>query len=392
MTSASPNNASSFRFSIRSLILVTAFVSIFLSLRTSFVFQGESFSDLGEMFERRSTVEQRAVLTPQIMSIVACLYWLVSSTQIRPTPEESIRQGVKWGSYASFFTTMALLLEFLFANAAKNPMAELLMFALIALIYTVGFGVLIGAMFAGTKVVMDRFRRPKPNRSEDLFGTMFLCIAIGILRTSFFYPWGWVLWWPAFSVACVSMAYFIGSSEPLGKHNGMRPISSSLFLFPYLIFAYSVWTLQVLFSKESAFDVVNDSLIVARRLHSSEYPEGVTLICDLTAEFCDPFVIRKLDAYYPAPILDGGTLMPYELTFLVRELALQPGGRLLIHCANGHGRTGMVAAAWLIGYGFAKNVDEALEQLQKVRPGIHLRTLQRKAVEIATPQLLKISQ
>ncbi|MGV3605142.1 MAG: hypothetical protein ACO1RA_01960 [Planctomycetaceae bacterium] len=172
----------------------------------------------------------------------------------------------------------------------------------------------------------------------------------------------------------------------------MRPISSSLFLFPYLIFAYSVWTLQVLFSKESAFDVVNDSLIVARRLHSSEYPEGVTLICDLTAEFCDPFAIRKLDAYYPAPILDGGTLMPYELTFLVRELALQPGGRLLIHCANGHGRTGMVAAAWLIGYGFAKNVDEALEQLQKVRPGIHLRTLQRKAVEIATPQLLKIIQ
>lgn len=393
MANTSPDNASSLRFTIRSLIVVTVFVSIYFSLRTNFVYLGESnISEVKESKEAYSMVLQRASAMPHIMAMLACLYWLFSNTQIRPTPEETIGQGLMWGGLPSFLTAIALMFEFSLPHFSTTPLINFVFFEIHLFGIAIVCGLIIGLMSAVVKVVIDRFRLPRPNRSHDQYGTHFLCIAAGLLRASFYYPWGWILWWPAFSIACVSMAYFIGSAEPLGKRNGSRQLLNSLFLFPYLLFARIVWILQVLISTEAPYDFVNDSLVVARRLGAKEYPEGVTLICDLTAEFCDPWAIRRSDAYYPAPILDGGALMPYELTFLVRELAIQPGGRLLIHCANGHGRTGMVAAAWLIGYGYAQNVEEALAQLKKVRPKIHLNTLQRRTVEIATSQLQKISQ
>ncbi len=392
MTSSLPNKAKPFRFTIRSLILVTAFISLLLGLRTNFVYGERSHFDVTDEVYT-SGVTLRASWVPPIMAIVGCLYWLVSNTKVRPSPGETALQGVTWGGLTSFFAASAWLFEFLLPTLWSSPKGhEYVILGLLFVGIEVFQGICIGLVFVVAKAAMDKWRSPKPNRTEDLYGALLLLIAIGMLMASNSYDWGWILWWPAFSFACVSMAYFIGSKEPLGKRNGIRPLLSSLLLFPYLAFAYGIWMLQVLFSKESAFNAVNDVLIVARRLRAKEYPEDVTLVCDLTAEFCDPFSIRHSDCYYSAPILDAGAIVPYELTFLVRELKLEPGGCLLIHCANGHGRTGMVAAAWLIGYGYAQNVDEALAQLQKVRPGIHLRDYQRQAVEIATPQLLKISQ
>src|SRR5438093_13740063 len=63
---------------------------------------------------------------------------------------------------------------------------------------------------------------------------------------------------------------------------------------------------------------------------------------------------------------------------------LPSDGRLLIHCANGHGRAGLVAAAWLIGQGLAGSPKEALDLLQSVRPRVRLRRCQRESLAVAS--------
>ncbi len=53
----------------------------------------------------------------------------------------------------------------------------------------------------------------------------------------------------------------------------------------------------------------------------------------------------------------------------------------VIHCAQGHGRTGLVAAAVLVVFRRAQTVSEAIAMVQTVRPGIELNTMQRSILE-----------
>ena len=86
-------------------------------------------------------------------------------------------------------------------------------------------------------------------------------------------------------------------------------------------------------------------------------------------------IIRSAD-YRSFPILDAATPQGARLRELLQSL---PDNKpLYIHCAQGHGRTGLVAAAWLIFHGHATDVAAALAILQSVRPGIHLYGVQRK--------------
>ena len=44
----------------------------------------------------------------------------------------------------------------------------------------------------------------------------------------------------------------------------------------------------------------------------------------------------------------------------------------LLCCALGYGRSATVAAAWLLASGRAADLDEAIDQIRRVRPGIAL--------------------
>ncbi|TWU44827.1 hypothetical protein Poly51_58930 [Rubripirellula tenax] len=54
---------------------------------------------------------------------------------------------------------------------------------------------------------------------------------------------------------------------------------------------------------------------------------------------------------------------------------------VLIHCAQGHGRTGLVAAAVLIVSGEAQTAADAIAIIQAVRPGVELNKAQRMILE-----------
>ena len=89
--------------------------------------------------------------------------------------------------------------------------------------------------------------------------------------------------------------------------------------------------------------------------------------------------VARAKRYLSFPILDGYVPKPRDLLDLVRRID-DTSGTTYIHCAEGYGRTGMVAAAILLARGLAQDVDEAVRQVRRKRPGVRLRRAQRRTV------------
>jgi protein-tyrosine phosphatase len=156
-----------------------------------------------------------------------------------------------------------------------------------------------------------------------------------------------------------------------------------------LSFAYAVWFLQASLSRELSNVKLNDSLFISRRLFGKELPQEVNRVCDLSSEFSDPARIRRLSGYLCYPILDASTCDPSTLIELAKSLPPMPDSPLLIHCANGHGRTGMFAAIWLLTHGFAQDAAQAIQLLKAARPQLKLGTDQHATVENAAAILTR---
>lgn len=228
-------------------------------------------------------------------------------------------------------------------------------------------------------------------RGEWRFGVAFSGVAIALIGFSLWMGMWWLFLWPAISLFVVSAGYFWGTAYLFGKrHDGSRSVLASVVLLPYTIVAHVVWRAQCLLIREAAFHVVNDKLIVARRLFGHEMPDDVEALLDLTSEFRDPAAIRAHPGYRCLPILDGGSISAEELVSALRNLKPSPGKRVLIHCANGHGRTGMAGAAWLILHGYATTANEAVARLQHVRPGVKLKMGQWEVVRAVEEKYRKI--
>jgi len=192
----------------------------------------------------------------------------------------------------------------------------------------------------------------------------------------------WIVFWPAVSFFLVAISYLLGTTFVFGKRiDGSRHWLATVVLGPHLAFAWTVWSLQVFASQKPAWQVVNDSLIVGRRLRPHEFPDEVDVICDLTSEMLDPKPIRNRPGYVCVPMLDANGMATDKMVALVQSLCPNEGRRILIHCANGYGRTGTVAAAWLVAHRFVESADQALELLQSKRPGLRLRRRQRDCLD-----------
>lgn len=181
----------------------------------------------------------------------------------------------------------------------------------------------------------------------------------------------------------VSQAYFQNDANVFWKlSNGTRPVEATWLLLPYLVFARIVWELQYLFDSSAPYQHVTDKLIVARRLKPDEFPQDVALVIDLTSEFLDPPAVRQHPGYIAEPVLDAGTI-DIKKALLWADHASQTDGKVLIHCANGSGRTGHVAAIWLMSWGEATSVVDAVQMVHSVRPSVSLNAKQMKVVRDA---------
>lgn len=107
--------------------------------------------------------------------------------------------------------------------------------------------------------------------------------------------------------------------------------------------------------------------------------EGITADISLEAEKLDhPFGV---DMYVWLPTHDETPPSTDQLSFGVQTLKelVRQKRKVYVHCKNGHGRTSTLIAAYFIEQG--KTVDEAIALIKEKRPGIHLQSNQRQALE-----------
>lgn len=202
------------------------------------------------------------------------------------------------------------------------------------------------------------------------YGLFFLLAAaivtsLAMVQTTF--PL-WLFLWPLVSLIALSWAYLRNDSRAFGKQgNGRLAPLRALLFGPWLAFAAIVEFFARHLDRTPSFATVGD-VTYGRRTNISPVGAGTTII-DLTAEFSEPPALRT-SGYVAFPILDARA--PTSLAAIDELIAATGAGPVFIHCAQGRGRTGLVAACFLLARGAAASPEAALEMLQKNRPGISL--------------------
>jgi protein-tyrosine phosphatase len=188
---------------------------------------------------------------------------------------------------------------------------------------------------------------------------------------------GRLLCWPGASFLLVAAAYAGLGPRVFGKRrDGRLAWWAVVLLLPYLGLAWLVWYVQRSLSREPCCSPAAPGLWFGRRPYGHELPPGVSLVVDLTAEFPEPRGVRTGRTYLCAPILDGAATDEQTFRELIDKINAWPGG-VYVHCAMGHGRSAMVAAAVLLARGLATTAGEAERLLRRVRSGVRLNRAQR---------------
>jgi hypothetical protein len=203
------------------------------------------------------------------------------------------------------------------------------------------------------------------------FGVMSLALA----ASSALYPEvRWLLLWSALSFGMVALGYAGIGPRVFGKgRDGRISLAFKIVNLPYLAYAWAVWHLYRLLSREASFNTIDDDLVIGRRLLAGEAPDGFDHYVDLTAEFEEPAAIRTRPGYRCLPILDACVPSFGELEGAVEGAA---AGRAFVHCAQGHGRTGLFALALLLHRRRVQTIEEGVGLLQSLRPAVKLNRTQ----------------
>lgn len=198
------------------------------------------------------------------------------------------------------------------------------------------------------------------------------------------HPWGLIFLYPAFSFGLVGVGYLGWGAWMLGKRrDGSRHWWGYLLGGPFLVFMrlgrQVLWTLN---HREPPYDEVAEGIYVGRWLPLAELPEGVTMVVDLTSELNASPCVRGRDGRYVClPTLDGSAPSSGELRALLERVG-EHEGPIYVHCAAGHGRSAMVAAAILVRRGLAEDVGAAVALMKRARPKVRLvRAQSRRATE-----------
>ncbi len=186
-------------------------------------------------------------------------------------------------------------------------------------------------------------------------------------------------WWWLVDLAIVGVAYVFQLPGIYGKGtSGRLPVWSWFVYFPWHVFTRAVWYLDRRWDSQPGLQWVHETLAVGRRPMAGEVPGDFDHFVDLTAEFSEVRYYRQFPGYVCFPILDGTAPRPGSLLEAVRSVRF---GKTFVHCAKGHGRTGLFAIAILLESGQVASPEEGLKLLQTVRPGVRLNRAQRNCLE-----------
>lgn len=209
------------------------------------------------------------------------------------------------------------------------------------------------------------------------YGLMLGLIAVGLGALALEYRVSPALAiWVVGSWLVVAAAYLLRLPKLLGKRSDGRvsPLAT-VALGPYLAPTWLMFELQRLLSRESPVDLIANGLFISRRPYPSEIPPGVGLIVDLTAEFPERKDVRERWRVIHVPVLDGSAPTREQIDAIVHaiERARAP---VIIHCAQGHGRSAVATCAVLISRG--ATLENAEMTVLERRPGARMNSDQRR--------------
>jgi protein-tyrosine phosphatase len=143
---------------------------------------------------------------------------------------------------------------------------------------------------------------------------------------------------------------------------------------PYLLLTEISYRISRQTTPEPGIVPVSENLYLGRRLLPTEASAAVAehnfqAVLDLAAEFTAPRPFRALPHYYSVPVLDAAAPTADQLRATTAWLLDRvKTGPVYVHCALGHGRSALAAAAYLVAAGLAPDPKAAVARVKAVRP------------------------
>ena len=179
--------------------------------------------------------------------------------------------------------------------------------------------------------------------------------------------------WCVVSALWMTVAYLF--QQPflvLGK-SPKRPFFALILMlnFPFLVAYWLLWIFRHGFSKNAPVNRIKDTNIsISQWPIFRVSPEKYDVVIDLTSEM--PAIYPVSGQYFSLPNLDGVPLCRWDVPSDLENR------QILVHCAQGRGRSAVYAAMLLKELGYTSNADIAYEWLQQSRPSVHLTKAQLK--------------
>lgn len=178
-----------------------------------------------------------------------------------------------------------------------------------------------------------------------------------------------------FAFGGVGLAYgFIGPRAFLKRDDG-RLFALSYFIYaPYhALNALSLWSFRRN-ARENSWDEIAPNIYLGCRLNARDKAAierlKIARVLDLTSEFAETPFLRALD-YRCVPLLDTRAPTLTQLRDGANWIA-QNDKPIYVHCALGHGRSATFVTAYLLLSKRANSAEDAVAQIQKLRPRIGL--------------------
>ncbi len=208
--------------------------------------------------------------------------------------------------------------------------------------------------------------------SHNRYGLFFLLVAVVAVYWAISARYVSVcvlMCWLAISCVWVTAAFFLHRPEMLmGKRpNGGVFLPFCVVNFPFLAIYWFTWVIRHFLIRHEAVNRVTGTNISISCWPCFHVPvRDYDLVIDVTSEM--PKCYKADDARYVClPNLDGVPLDRHELPVDINRET-----RVLVHCAQGRGRSALVVCLLLLKLGYVQTADQALQTLRQSRPTVSL--------------------
>lgn len=188
--------------------------------------------------------------------------------------------------------------------------------------------------------------------------------------------WGLTLlsWWCFVSALVMVIAYFFQQPVLVMGKSKNRSFSVVMLVlnFPFLGAYWLLWILRHGFSRNGPVHRIDHTNISVSQWPIFGVPlDQYDVVFDMTSEM--PAIYRFHGRYVSLPNMDGVPLCRWEIPPDINR-----DQRILVHCAQGRGRSAVYAAMLLKKLGYASSDDQAYELLKRSRPAVHLTKAQQQ--------------